>query len=575
MNLQATLAATLVDEWVRAGLTDAVVCPGSRSTPLALALADAEAAGRLRLHVFLDERAGAFCALGLGMRSGRPALVLTTSGTAAVEAHPAVVEAAAAGVPLLVCTADRPAHLHGVGAPQTIDQHRLFGAAAGWFAEIHSGLPSGTWRSMAARAWVEAVAGGPVQVNLPFDEPLAASRPARAHAEAAVPPARPGDRPWHAPPSGPPAPAAADVQDAVAALAGAQRGLVVAGRGAGDPEAVMALAHRAGWVVLADPLSGCRVQGAIGAFDPLLRVRAFADGHRPDAILRLGALPASRVLAGWLGSLEAPHVVVTPHGWPDPQRRASVVLRGDPGPVLRALGQAARECDPAWAASWRDAEAAAQEAIDEVLAAHTEPTEPYLARALVAALPEGSALMVSSSMPVRAVEWFARPRTGLRVLANRGANGIDGVVATALGVALARPGHAAAALVGDLALLHDVGALLWAAERRCDLAIVVADNAGGGIFEFLPQAQVVDRPTFERLFATPHGLDLCRVAAAYGIPATVVRAAGEIVPAVKGALAEGGVRLVVVRTDRQASAAVHAEITRAVARALGAQEGET
>lgn len=568
MNLQAALAATLVDEWVRAGLTDAVVCPGSRSTPLALALADAEAAGRLRVHVFLDERAGAFCALGIAMASGRPALVLTTSGTAAVELHPAIVEAAAAGVPLLACTADRPAELHGVGAPQTIDQHRLYGTATRWFGEIHAGLAPRVWRSMAARAWVEAAGGGPVQVNLPFDEPLAASGAARAEAAARVPPARDDGRPWHAAASGCPPPAPADVRAAAALVAGARRGLVVAGRGAGDPEAVWDLARRAGWVVLADPLSGCRWPGSVGAFDPLVRVRPFADAHRPDAVLRLGRPPASRALAGWLASLAVPQVVAAPAGWPDPERTASAVVRGDPGPLLGALAEATEGCEPGWAASWQAAEAAAQRAIDDVLAAHPEPTEPHLARTLVDTLPDGAALVVASSMPVREVEWFARPRRGVAVAANRGANGIDGVVATALGVALARPGGTTAALVGDLAFLHDVGALLWAAERGCDLAIVVADNAGGGIFEFLPQAEVLDRPTFERLFGTPHGVDVGRIAAAYGLPVEVVGEAAAVAPVVQSAVAAGGVRVVVVRTDRRVAVALHAEITAAVARAL-------
>lgn len=573
MNLQAALAATLVDEWVRAGLTDAVVCPGSRSTPLALALADAEAAGHLRVHVFLDERSGAFCALGLAMATGRPALVLTTSGTAAVELHPAVVEAAAAGVPLLACTADRPAELQGVGAPQTIDQYRLYGTAPRWFGEIHAGLSPRVWRSMAARAWVEAAAGGAVHVNLPFDEPLAVSSAVRAEAAAGVPPARDDARPWHAVPSGPPLPPPGGVRDAVEVLAGAQRGLVVAGRGAGDPEAIMDLAGRAGWVVLADPLSGCRWPGTVGAFDPLVRVAAFAEAHRPDAVLRLGRPPASRALANWLTSLAVPQVVVAPTGWLDPERTATVVLRGDPRPVVRALAEKSEGCEAAWAGSWRAAEATAQQAIDDVLAAHREPTEPHLARTLFATLPDGAALVASSSMPVRELEWFAPPRRGLAVLANRGANGIDGVVSTALGVALARPGGPTAALVGDLAFLHDVGALLWAAERRCDLTIVVVDNDGGGIFEFLPQAEALDRPTFERLFGTPHRLDLGRVAAAYGIPVTVVREAGEVAAAVKEALSGGGVRVVVARTDRRASVAVHAEITEAVARALGAGSG--
>lgn len=567
MNVQAALAATLVDEWVRAGLTDAVVCPGSRSTPLALALADAEGAGRLRVHVFLDERSAGFCALGLALASGKPALVLTTSGTAAVELHPAVVEAAAAGVGLLACTADRPPELHDVGAPQTVDQRRLYGTAARWFGEVSARLPERTWRSVAARAWVEATAGGPVQLNLVFDEPLVTEPEVRAEAAAAAPAGRPGGRPWHVS-GGDPGPARAEsVEAAIELCARAERGIVVAGRGAGDPKAVRALAERAGWVVLADPLSGCRVPGAVGAFDALVRCEAFVARHRPDAVLRLGAPPASRALAEWLASLDCPQVVAAAHGWPDPERVATLVARGDPTPLLWALAEAANGCARAWAESWLAAERRAQDAIDAVLAAHLRPTEPGIARSVVWALPEGATLVVSSSMPVREVEWFGAPRDGLRVLANRGANGIDGVVSTALGVALAASGPVAA-LVGDLAVLHDVGALLWAPERACRLVLVVVDNEGGGIFEFLPQARAVARPTFERLFATPHRLDLARLMAAYGLSVEVVSELGLLAPALRRALGAGGVRALLVRTDRRATVGVHREIEDAVRRAV-------
>jgi 2-succinyl-5-enolpyruvyl-6-hydroxy-3-cyclohexene-1-carboxylate synthase len=567
VNVQAALCATLVDEWVRAGLTDAVVCPGSRSTPIALALADAEAAGHVRVHVFLDERAGGFAALGMALASGRPALVVTTSGTAAVELHPAVVEAAAAGVGIVACTADRPAELQGVGAPQTIDQHRLFGRSA-WFADAHAGLPPASWRSVAARVWVEAAAGRPVQLNLAFREPLVAGEAERARASASVPPGRTDGSPWHRGVAGlRPAPPPAAVEAAVSLLAGARRGLVVAGRGAGDPDAVAALGRR-GWVVLADPLSASRGPGAVGAFDPLLR-SPFASSHHPDAVLRLGAPPASRVLAEWLAGLDVPQVAAAPHGWPDPERNASLVIGGDPAVVARALAGAGGDCDPAWPEAWRRAEAAAQGAIDAVLAGRAEPTEPFVARSLVDALPAGSVLVASSSMPIREVEWFARPRPGLRVVSNRGANGIDGVVSTALGAALARGrGRPVAALLGDLALLHDAGALLWAPARECDLVLVVVDNGGGGIFEFLPQAGALPRADFERLFATPHGLDLAALLAAYGVPATVVDTAAGFGPALRQALDEGGVRAVLVRADRAVTVAVHEEINRAVAAAV-------
>jgi 2-succinyl-5-enolpyruvyl-6-hydroxy-3-cyclohexene-1-carboxylate synthase len=549
VTVQATFAATLVDEWVRAGVTDAVVSPGSRSTPLALAVARD---GRLRLHVVLDERSAGFFALGLGLASGRPALVLTTSGTAAVELHPAMVEASQAGVPLLACTADRPPELHHVGAPQTVEQARLFADVVRWWFDV--GLPSKeAWRSIASRAVAEATGPrpGPVHLNVAFREPLVGEPDE-------VVPGRRGSEAWHTVSAGalPPAP------DVVALLADGGRGAIVAGCGAGDPLAVHGLAEALGWPVLADPRSGCRLPTptTVAAADALLRVHEFAGKHQPDVVLQLGAPWASRVVTTAL----PPTVLVDPAGaWLDPNRGAAVVARCDPALLCRAVLDAGpQSADPDWLAGWAAAEQAAQAAFDEVLARHPEPTEPGVARTMSAALPAGAALVVSSSMPVRDVEWYSAPRTGLRVLANRGANGIDGVASTALGVAVAHDGPTAG-LIGDLAFLHDVNGLLIppGTGGGVDCLLVVVDNDGGGIFSFLPQRAEVPEPRFERLFGTPHGLDLAAVAAAYGVPVTTDLAA---------ALAESanGVRMVHVRTDRDANVAVHDELHAAVERFL-------
>ena len=535
-TVQATFAATLVDEWVRAGVTDAVVAPGSRSAPLALALATHPG---VRVEVLLDERSAGFFALGRGLATGRPAVVVTTSGTAAVELHPAVVEAAHARVPLLAVTADRPPELHGVGAPQTIDQAGLFGAAPVWSADpgVARAATAYTWRSLGARAAAEALAG-PVHLNLPFVEPLVGEA-------GPLPAARSGGRPWHE------VRAAAPQREFD--LRGHRRGVVVAGRGARGVEAFAA----AGWPVLADPLSGWRVPATttVAAFDALLRHRRFAAGREPDVIVRLGAPPASKALAAWLATQTCEQLAVG--GWLDPDRTATTVVAG-------------RACfrlelpDPHWTTGWAKAEAAAQDAIDEVLADHTEPTEPDVARQVAACLPSGSKLFVSSSMPVRDVEWFARPRTGLRVLANRGASGIDGVTSTALGAG------ATAALVGDLAYLHDLGGLLAAARRDADCALVVVDNDGGGIFSFLPQAAALATERFEWLFGTPHGLDLGAITRACGLPVDEPSAAVDVGPAVVAAVAAGGVRVVLVRTERATNVAVHAELQAAVAAALDA-----
>lgn len=568
-DLAATFCATVVDEWIRGRVTDVVLSPGSRSTPLALAVADRP---ELALHVHHDERAAGFLALGLGLATGRPALVVTTSGTAAVELHPAVVEAHQAGVPMIALTADRPPELHHVGAPQTVDQHHLFGRAVRWFADpgVPDGAASGSWRSLASRAVAEATTGpggpGPVHLNLPFREPLVGTA-------GALPPARADGGPWH----GTVGRRSAVDRFGTARLAevlDADRGVIVAGAGAGELDAVLALARSTGWPVLADPRSGCRVDDptVVAAFDAILRHGPTADGLRPDVVLRLGGPPASKVLAGWLAASGARQVAVDARGrWFDADRTAHQVLHADPTAVLSALtrlvgGRPAAD----WAGRWQRAEAAAQGRIDTVLAAHPEPTEPATARSVVAALPAGATLMVSASMPVRDVEWYGAPRRGVRVLANRGANGIDGVVSTAVGVALAArgTGAATAVLVGDVALLHDTNALLGVALRGIDLTIVVVDNDGGGIFSFLPQAGALDPGRFETLFGTPHGVDLRVLAAAHGLMTVEPAGAAEIGDAVGASVAAGGVRLVRVATDRTANVAVHDEIHAAVADAL-------
>lgn len=568
MTTAATFCATLVDEWARAGVTDAVVCPGSRSTPMALALA---ADDRVAVHVHHDERAGAFVALGLGLATGRPAVVLTTSGTAAVELHPAVVEAHHARVPLIACTADRPPELHDVGAPQTIDQTHLYGRAVRWFHD--PGVPaeeaSPTWRATAARAVLEATgatgaAPGPVHLDLPFREPLVGE-------PGPLPPARPGDRPRLRRPAGDGAPCAADV-DALAAAVAGRRVLVVAGAGVGDPLPVLALAERLGWPVVADPRSGCRLPVApvVAHADAVLRVPARHGALAPDVVLRLGAAPASKVLGRWLADQAAWQVGIDAWGAVvDPEHVVDSVVTAEPGALAAALGQVLGTADAApdgWLAAWVGADANAAEALAEVLAAHAEPTEPGLARAVVAALPAGASLVVSSSMPVRDVEWYAAPRDGVRVLANRGANGIDGVTSTALGVALT--GVPTAVLIGDVAFLHDSNALLGVADRGVDLTVVVVDNRGGGIFSFLPQASALAAERFEQLFGTPHDVDLATLAAAHGVATVEVHDAADVGRTVAASVATGGVRVVVVRTDRAANVAVHDELHAAVARAL-------
>ena len=560
--LNATFCAAFVDELVRGGVTDAVICPGSRSTPMALAL---DGDGRLRVHVHHDERSAAFMALGLGRATRRAAVVLTTSGTAAVELHPAVVEADLDRVPLLVLTADRPPERRDVGAAQTIDQTHLYGRSVRWFAD--PGPPTweakGTWRSLASRAVAETgrPRPGPVHVNLPFREPLVGH-------PAALPEGRDAGRPWHRlaasvePASGDQAHATLD------ALGEARRGVIVAGGDIDEPEPVLALAAAWGWPVLADPRSGCRRDhpGAVAHADAL--VRSASMSGEVEAVVRLGSTPASKVQALWLAGLEVPQVVVDRDGtWFDPDRTAELILAASPGAWARAMLEAGpRPVEPQWGERWRRADDAVEAVLGEALDGDGPLTEPGAARAVAAALPATGALVVSSSMPVRDLEWFAGPVGGLAVHANRGANGIDGVVSTAVGVALS--GVPTALLIGDVALLHDANGLLGVTTRDIDLCVVVVDNDGGGIFSFLPQASAVAPVRFEALFGTPHGVDLAALAGAYGVVATTVERAGDVRPAVARALSQGGVHLVVVPTERSANVELHDHLHRLTAAAI-------
>jgi 2-succinyl-5-enolpyruvyl-6-hydroxy-3-cyclohexene-1-carboxylate synthase len=608
-DVQAAFCAVVVDEWARAGVTEAVVAPGSRSTPMVLAL---DADPRIRVHLVLDERSAGFLAVGLGLATGRPAVVATTSGTASVELHPAVVEAFHAGVPLLATTTDRPPELHHVGAPQTIEQEGLFGPAVRW--AVCPGVADqggmSTWRSVASRCVAEALGAGsgrpgPVHLNLAFREPLLGHA-----ARVRTPPGRPGGAPWHAyrAPGGssPPEP----VVDLLRAYAG-RRGLILAGSGAGNPDLLLELAARLGWPVFAEPRSGCRVPSSpavpvIGAADALLRIPSVA-AWQPEIVLRAGAPWVSKVLNGWIGGLPAriPQVLLDPYGaWPDAERTASHVVRTDPGALLLAVGGGAGAAGPVgtagpvggpaasvpapaegqapgeWLTRWFTAQEAADRVLDARLGSGSVRalSEPAVARAVLAGLPDGARLLTSSSMPVRDVEWFGPGRRGVEVVANRGANGIDGVVSTAIGLALA-DGRPTVALLGDLAFLYDAGSLIWLPERELALTFIVVDNDGGGIFSFLPQAGALDRSQFERYWGTPHRLDIAAVAGAYGIE---VHHLGERagLDALVADAAKPGVRLGLIRSDRAANVEIHellnGEVARAVSEALalsGAGEG--
>ncbi len=577
---QATFCATVVDEWVRAGITHAVISPGSRSTPMALAVASEP---RLRLTVVLDERSAAFRALGLGRALRRPAILLCTSGTAAVEYHAAVVEADLDRVPMLVCTADRPAELLGIGAPQTVDQVGLFGNSVRWFGQL--GVPDranrGAWRSFAARSVVESMSSGrgpgPVHLNLPFREPLLGT--------AGEPPSgRVDGAPWHRVIRGASVAVASGRLEAVRSMIQGRRGVIVAGADAvahGDragAENVHRLAAALGWPILADPRSGLRTKAPslVAAADAILRSPAAAAALTPEVVLRLGSPWASKVLGLWLSASGADDVLVDPFGaWLDPHRTASVVIAADPVEVASGLLDLRVDAaQPGWTSRWRSVAAVADAALAGLLddgASDGAITEPWVARTLVRSLPAGSRLVVSSSMPVRDVEWFSPALIDVEVHVNRGANGIDGVVSTILGAGGAGDGQVSVGLLGDLAFLHDAGAL--AGAGGVDATLVIIDNAGGGIFEFLPQASALGRDRFEHLFGTRQSVDVASVARGYGLDVTEVHDQAGFVAAVAVAVSPTrprACRVIVVRTDRQANVRVHDELNAAVVAAVEA-----
>jgi 2-succinyl-5-enolpyruvyl-6-hydroxy-3-cyclohexene-1-carboxylate synthase len=557
-RVQATFCATLVDEWVAAGVAHAVVAPGSRSTPMALALVERD---DLVVHVAHDERTAAFMALGIGVVTGRPAVLVCTSGTAATHFHAAVVEADLSGVPMLVVTADRPPELHGVGAPQTIEQTNLYGGAVRWFHDpgVANDGDRHEWRSMAQRSLHCALEEqGPVHLNLAFREPLVAtpdSLPTRS--DSSGNPVSPSDAR---------ASAVASVVDDMVRDLDRQRGVIVAGRGARDArDAIDALAEATGWPVLADARSGCRtLASAVTTADALLRHEEFASAHTPEVVLHLGEAPASKVLNQWLANSGAFQVrVIARDTVIDPERVISRHIHAPIDQVCRVLAERLTGATGTpWSARWRRAEQIADAVFEDRLSSGPAD-EPTVGRVVLRHLPSDAHLVVSSSMPVRDLEWYGGRHDDVVVHANRGANGIDGVVATALGVAVATEAPTAV-LIGDIALLHDSSSLTAATSRGVDLRIVVVDNDGGGIFSFLPQAVSLPNDRFEQLFGTPHGTDIEMLGRAHGFATSTVTTVEELARAVS----VPGPSLVRVVTDRVANVAAHDALHRAVAAAL-------
>jgi 2-succinyl-5-enolpyruvyl-6-hydroxy-3-cyclohexene-1-carboxylate synthase len=554
------LLRAFCDELVRCGMEHACTSPGSRCTPIVLSLVREPG---IRSWSHLDERCAGFFALGAAKRSGRPVAVICTSGTAAANLAPAVIEARHARVPLIVLTADRPPELREVGAGQTIDQLKLYGDSVKWFFEV--GVDTATpkslrWmRTLACRAYWTALQGppGPVHLNFPLRDPLVLDTPLPEDTSA-----RAGGRPYVGFDAPPPSVLAGGRHPfgRIVIVAGAERDAVAARELAG-------FAARAGIPLLADPLSGSRHgAAAIAHYDLLLRDPQFADAHRPEFVIRTGDLPTSKPLRAWLAGLDAAQIAVDPDGvWHDPS--AVVGLRV--GASTRGLldGMTAGEVIPAppeWLAGWRAADDAAGSAL--VGALGDELSEPRVARALGEWLDASTTLYVASSMPIRDVELYLPAREdGPRVLANRGANGIDGTVSSAFGAAATGEGPVVM-VIGDVALAHDIGGLLAARRLGLPLTIVLLNNDGGGIFHFLPVAGQTD--AFEEHIATPHGISFGGAASTYDCDYDRPQTLDELRAAVERSVGGTGTTIIEVRTDRVENLALHRRAADAALRNL-------
>jgi 2-succinyl-5-enolpyruvyl-6-hydroxy-3-cyclohexene-1-carboxylate synthase len=605
------LLRAFVDELVRCGMRAACTSPGSRSAPLVLSLARER---RLRCYSHIDERCAGFFALGLAKSSGLPVAVACTSGTAVAELLPAAIEAREARVPLLLLSADRPPELRENGAGQAIDQLKLFGDASKWFFDVgihDAGDQQLRWmRTLACRAYWTALEGraGVVHLNFALREPLVLEQALGEDASG-----RGDGRPYVLRPRSGQHASGFD-ESLLGLVRRATRGVVIAGRQERDPalpHGLAAFAEAVRWPLLADPLSGARTgAAAIAHYDALLREPAFADAFRPDLVLRVGDLPVSKPLRGWLAGLaEVQQLSIDPErSWQDPASVLSDSLALDPGETLAGLtgalteqgGEHTGSVEEDWLARWRSADELAAEAIVPALG-DQRLSEPSVAVELGVLLPAEATLFVASSMPVRDIEtfWPVRPDPP-RVLCNRGANGIDGTVSSAFGAAADADGPVVL-LIGDVALAHDIGGLLAARRLRLKLTIVLIDNDGGGIFEFLPLARapmaLEDDPRasaaapqhtrgteeppeaggaadtagadiYTQHVATPSGLDFAHAAALYGLGHERAEDLPAFRAALERAIGAAGSSIVEVRGTRAENVALHAQLWRAVSGAL-------
>jgi 2-succinyl-5-enolpyruvyl-6-hydroxy-3-cyclohexene-1-carboxylate synthase len=581
-NRNTALASALVEELARCGLRRAVIAPGSRSTPLALALWRAPA---IETTVIVDERSAGYFALGAAQATGLPVAVLCTSGTAAANLHPSVCEADEASVALIVLTSDRPPELRGIGAGQTIDQIGLYGGAVRWFCEVgtHDADDTGLlhMRSTACRAYGAARGEprpGPVHLNLAWRDPLGpAPSDGDVTATSALALEGRGERPLTAIASGAPAADTPVLDEIAERIAGAPRGLILAGRQT-DPglaAPVAALARASGYPVLAEPTSQLRLgphdrEAVVWAYEPISRARP--EHLVPDLVIRFGDMPTCKPLREWIDALPSlRQIVVDPlFAWNEPSRRAETVVRAEPKALAAEVADRLdRGAADDWRRDWLEASGEVAAAVDDELTALEGPTEPGAHAALGCLYRDGDVVYTASSMPIRDQEAFlAAGAAKVRFLCNRGANGIDGLVSSGIGAAAAS-GRPTWILTGDLGLFHDMNGLAAARAASAPLRVVVLNNDGGGIFEFLPQAAEIERAEFEALFGTPLGLDPAKIAALHGLRHERIASLGDLA----AATAPADHALIEIPVDRRANVDLHRRLGDMAAADLASRRG--
>ncbi|MEY4488565.1 MAG: hypothetical protein RIQ79_1073 [Verrucomicrobiota bacterium] len=561
-NTNALWCSVAAETLYRAGVRHAVISPGSRNTPLTMALVSHQG---ITATPVLDERSAGFFALGIAKRTGVPVVLLCTSGSAGAHYLPAIIEAKESGTPLIVITADRPPELRDCASGQTIDQQKLYGSFVTFYHELAVPEPRVELlkylRQTLRHACERAQQGGPVHLNAPFRDPLPPVADGTAEPLA-------GAVDWEAFFALPDPPAEREHGALNLNYAqGAERGIIIAGGGARNGTAEN-LAKELGWPILADGLAPERLKGAAGAvivaaYDAILRDTRCASALKPSHVVLVGEMPTSKVLRAWLSAVDAPTIHVSSRA----DNRDALHGRTR---VTRGLvhGQGSQNGNANWRNGWARAESAAQAVLGKMV--NERCFEGAFTRTVAEAMTAGQTLFVASSMPVRDLEYFAPARTdGPRVIANRGANGIDGTLSTALGVA--HEGGPTVLLTGDLALLHDTNGFLSAAKLAGALTVVVINNEGGGIFGHLPVAK--NNPHFEEYWATPQRVDIGRLCAAYAVPHLMAVTPNELKAMLCSYVDVQGVRVIEVRTDRTKDVTTRqlllAEAARAAGEAIG------